>query len=149
MQGFKCKLVYVCFFEGLVIIFIMVGLSVFVGYDSGYVLVVVVVLLIIVFVWNFIFNGLFECWEVCQLCCGCNFVCCVVYVFGFEGGLVVMLVLLFVWWLGISLWEVLVLDFGLIVFFMIYIYLFNFGFDCVFGLFSLVMLVSLQIVEVC
>ena len=58
----------------------------------------------------------------------------VAHALGFEAGLVVMLVPLFAWWLGVSLWQAFVLDLGLIVFFLVYTYVFNLGFDRVFGL---------------
>jgi uncharacterized membrane protein len=53
---------------------------------------------------------------------------------GFEGGLVVMLVPLFAWWLEISLWQAFVLDLGLVLFFMVYTFLFSLAFDRIFGL---------------
>ena len=45
-----------------------------------------------------------------------------------------VLVPLMAWWLGIGLLEALVLDIGLIVFFLCYTFAFNWGFDRVFGL---------------
>jgi uncharacterized membrane protein len=47
---------------------------------------------------------------------------------------VLVLVPLFAWWLDISLWEALVLDIGLLLFFMVYTYIFSLAFDRVFGL---------------
>jgi len=46
----------------------------------------------------------------------------------------VILVPLFAWWLGISLWEAFVLDLGLVLFFMFYTFLFSLAFDRIFGL---------------
>ncbi|MCP1575035.1 MULTISPECIES: PACE efflux transporter [Herbaspirillum] len=134
MQGFKRKLVYASLFEGLAIIFTTVGLTVFAGHDSTHSLAAAVVSSTIAFLWNFIFNTLFERWEARQPRRGRNFARRAAHAIGFEGGLVVMLVPLFAWWLGISLWQALALDFGLIVFFMIYTYLFNLLFDRIFGL---------------
>ncbi|WP_233145981.1 multidrug/biocide efflux PACE transporter [Pigmentiphaga sp. NML080357] len=48
---------------------------------------------------------------------------------GFEGGLIVIVVPLAAWWLGISLWEALVLDIGLLLFFLPYTYLYNLVYD--------------------
>jgi uncharacterized membrane protein len=53
---------------------------------------------------------------------------------GFEGGLVVTLVPLFAWWLDITLWHALMLDLGLLLFFLGYTFVFNWAFDQVFGL---------------
>ncbi|TKC79886.1 multidrug/biocide efflux PACE transporter [Trinickia terrae] len=47
----------------------------------------------------------------------------------FEGGLVVMLVPLAAAWLGVSLWEALMLDIGLMLFFLPYTFCFNLAYD--------------------
>ncbi|MDO8889949.1 MAG: PACE efflux transporter, partial [Hydrogenophaga sp.] len=52
----------------------------------------------------------------------------------FEAGLVLMLVPLIAWWLGIGLWQALVMDLALVVFFLVYTFAFNWAFDAVFGL---------------
>ena len=85
-------------------------------------------------VWNFIYNSLFEAWEARQATRGRSVARRAAHAIGFEGGLVAVLVPLFAWWLNISLWEALVLDLGLVVFFMIYTFLFSLAFDRVFGL---------------
>ncbi len=134
MQGFKRKLVYASLFEALAIVFTTVGLTVFAGHDSSHSWAAAVASSTIAFLWNFVFNGLFERWEARQPRRGRSFGRRAAHAIGFEGGLVMMLVPLFAWWLDISLWDALVLDFGLIVFFMIYTYLFNLLFDRIFGL---------------
>ncbi|MBP0598069.1 PACE efflux transporter [Herbaspirillum sp. LeCh32-8] len=134
MQGFKRKFVYACLFEALAIVFTTFGLAVIAGHDSAHSTAAAVASSTIAFVWNFIFNGLFERWEARQAKRGRGFARRAAHALGFEGGLVLMLVPLFAWWLGISLWDAFVLDLGLIVFFMVYTYLFNLLFDRVFGL---------------
>ena len=58
----------------------------------------------------------------------------VAHAIGFEGGLVVILVPLVAWWLKVSLWHALLMDLGLVVFFLVYTFVFNWVFDRVFGL---------------
>ena len=58
----------------------------------------------------------------------------VAHAIGFEGGLALLLVPLFAWWFGVGLWQALVMDLGLMLFFLIYTFVFNWGFDHVFGL---------------
>jgi uncharacterized membrane protein len=58
----------------------------------------------------------------------------VAHAVGFEGGLVLVLVPLFAWWLNMSLWDAFVLDLGLVFFFMVYTFIFSWTFDRVFGL---------------
>ena len=41
---------------------------------------------------------------------------------------------MFAWWLDVSLWDALVMDLGLVVFFLIYTFVFNWAFDAIFGL---------------
>lgn len=53
---------------------------------------------------------------------------------GFELGLVTMLVPLFAWVLGVSLFTALVLNAAMIVFFLVYAFVFNLVFDRLFGL---------------
>lgn len=134
MQGFKRKFIYACMFELLAIVFTTFGLAVIAGHDSAHSSAAAVASSTIAFIWNFIFNGLFERWEARQPKRGRGFARRAAHAIGFEGGLVVMLVPLFAWWLGIGLWDAFVLDLGLIVFFMIYTYAFNLLFDRVFGL---------------
>jgi len=58
----------------------------------------------------------------------------IAHAIGFEGGLAAVLVPLFAWWLEIGLWEALVFDAALLLFFLVYTFAFNWGFDRVFGL---------------
>jgi uncharacterized membrane protein len=78
--------------------------------------------------WNMVFNALFERVERRH---GLSRTLAVraVHAFLFEGGLVVLLVPLAAAWLGVSLWQALVLDFGLMLFFLPYTFCFNLGYD--------------------
>jgi uncharacterized membrane protein len=84
--------------------------------------------------WNVAFNALFERWEAGQVVRGRSLGRRIVHAVGFEGGLALALVPLMAWWLEIGLWEALVLDIGLLVFFLVYTFAFNLGFDKLFGL---------------
>ena len=76
-------------------------------------------------VWNVVFNTLFERWEARQAVRGRSLRRRVAHAIGFEGGLVFTLVPLFAWWFDISLWEALLMDLGLIVFFLCYTFVFS------------------------
>ena len=58
----------------------------------------------------------------------------VAHAIGFEGGLAAILVPVFAWWLDVSLWQALWMDLGLLVFFLVDSFVFNWTFDRVFGL---------------
>ena len=85
-------------------------------------------------VWNLTFNHLFEQWESRQSVKGRSVLRRVVHALGFEGGLAMVLIPLMAWWFGVTLWEATVMEAGLLVFFLVYTYVFNWCFDHVFGL---------------
>lgn len=85
-------------------------------------------------VWNLVFNTYFERWEARQTTTGRSVKRRVLHAVSFEIGLIVMLVPLIAWWLGVSLWQALVMDLALVVFFLVYTFAFNWAFDEVFGL---------------
>lgn len=133
LQGPKRRVIYVSLYETIAIIvssliFMAIGQS---AEHSGVMAVVASALAII---WNVSFNTLFERWEARQTVKGRSILRRVVHAIGFEGGLALMLIPLMAWWFGISLWEATVMEAGLLVFFLIYTYAFNWSFDRLFGL---------------
>ena len=134
MQGIRRKIVYVSLYELFAIAISSAGLALLSDSGLGHASVAAVAASAIAVVWNLVYNSLFERWEARQATKGRSVKRRIAHALGFEGGLVLMLVPLFAWWLGVSLWQAFVLDLGLIVFFLIYTYVFNLGFDRVFGL---------------
>ena len=134
MQGIRRKIVYVLLFEGLAIAMTTTGLSAMAHGETGRAGVAAVVSALVAVGWNLAYNTLFERWEARQTKRGRDLARRVAHAAGFEGGLVVMLVPFFAWWLGVSLVEAFVMELGLIAFFLVYTYLFNLAFDRVFGL---------------
>jgi uncharacterized membrane protein len=84
--------------------------------------------------WNFGFNAVFERWEARQAVKGRSWRRRVAHGVGFEVGLSLLLIPLMALWMGISLWQALVADAGLMLFFLCYTVVFTWGFDRVFGL---------------
>lgn len=134
MQGLKRKVVYVSLFELLAVGLTGSALMLGGGHDAAHAGVAAVASSAIAIVWNFVFNSAFEAWEARQSTRGRSWKRRTAHAIGFEGGLVFILVPLFAWWLRISLWEALLLDLGLLLFFMVYTFLFSLAFDRVFGL---------------
>lgn len=85
-------------------------------------------------VWNLTFNHWFEKWEAKQAVKGRSVGRRILHALGFEGGLACMLIPMMAWWFGISLWEATVMEAGLLVFFLVYTYVFNWCFDRLLGL---------------
>ena len=96
--------------------------------------VVALVASVIAVLWNLAFNALFERWESRQAVRGRRMARRMAHAIGFEGGLALILIPIFAWWFGVTLWQALVMDIGLVVFFLCYTFAFNWGFDRVFGL---------------
>lgn len=134
LQGLRRRVVYVTIYELIAIAVATLGLAQYSGQGVGHAGVMAVVSSAIAVAWNFLFNALFERWEARQAVRGRSLRRRLAHAVGFEGGLVFTLVPLFAWWFGISLWQALLMDLGLIVFFLCYTFTFNWGFDRVFGL---------------
>ncbi|QXZ11406.1 PACE efflux transporter [Comamonas sp. Y33R10-2] len=133
LQGAKRRIVYVGLYEAIAIavssaIFMAIGQN---ASDSG---VMAVVASVIAICWNLLFNYLFEKWESSQTVKGRSILRRVVHAIGFEGGIAAMLIPLMAWWFNITLWEAAVMEAGLLVFFMVYTFAFNWVFDRLFGL---------------
>ena len=133
LQGPKRRILYVGLYETIAIIvssliFMAIGQK---ASDSG---VMAVAASVIAICWNLTFNHLFEKWESRQSVKGRSVLRRVVHAVGFEGGIAAMLIPLMAWWFDISLWEAAVMEAGLLVFYMVYTFAFNWVFDRIFGL---------------
>lgn len=134
MQGIRRRVVSVTLYELIAIAATGVGLSAMAGSGPARAGVAAVVSSAVAVGWNVVFNTLFERWEARQTVRGRGLARRAAHAIGFEGGLVVMLVPFFAWWLEVSLWQAFVLDLGLLLFFLVYTFVFNWIFDRVFGL---------------
>lgn len=134
LQGPWRRVVYISLYEVLAIALAGLGLMLMSGESllaSG---ALATATSAVAVVWNLVFNSLFERWEARQPVKGRSVQRRVAHAVVFETGLVLMLVPLIAWWLGIGLWEALVMDLALVVFFLVYTFVFNWAFDEVFGL---------------
>ncbi|WP_368355564.1 MULTISPECIES: PACE efflux transporter [Comamonadaceae] len=134
MQGPWRRVVYVSLYELIAIAFATAGLAMLTGQGAGHSSAVAVACSVIAIVWNVGFNWAFERWESRQAVRGRSVARRVAHAIGFEGGLALILVPLFAWWFDVSLWQALVMDLGLLLFFLGYTFVFNWLFDRVFGL---------------
>ena len=133
LQGPLRRVVFVTLYELLAIACASV-LFVLLGQQPAASGAMAVVASAIAVAWNIGFNHLFERWEARQSVKGRSVRRRVAHALGFEGGLALVLVPLMAWWFGIGLWQELVLEAGLLLFFLAYTYVFNWSFDRVFGL---------------
>ncbi len=134
LQGPWRRVIHVTLYELIAIAAATLGLAALTGQGAGHSSVVAVAASAIAVVWNLLFNWAFERWEARQVVRGRSVRRRIAHAIGFEGGLVFTLVPLFAWWFDVSLWQAFVMDLALIVFFLCYTFVFNWGFDRVFGL---------------
>jgi uncharacterized membrane protein len=134
MQGIKRRIVYVGLYEVLVIGLSTLLLKWMSDAGAGDALGIAIAASAIAIVWNLVFNYGFERWEAKRQLQTRDLLNRSLHALGFEGGLLVLSVPLLMWWLDISLLQAVVMDFGLLVFFLFYTFIFNWVFDTVFGL---------------
>lgn len=134
MQGIKRKIVYVGVYEALAIAVTSLGLSAGSSFSLDHAGVAAVLASTTAITWNLIYNVLFEAIEARLQLQGRGLLNRVLHAIGFEGGLLLVLVPLFAWWLDVSFWRSLSLNIGLTLFFMSYMFVYNWVFDKIFGL---------------
>lgn len=134
MQGPWRRVVYVALYELIAIVVVSLALKLMTDQGLGHTTALAVLTSVIAVVWNLVFNHAFEWWEARQVVRGRSLGRRIAHAIGFEGGLVAWLVPVMAWWLEVSLWTALVMDLGLVVFFLVYTFVFNWVFDRVFGL---------------
>ncbi|GGH65717.1 hypothetical protein GCM10010975_33810 [Comamonas phosphati] len=134
LQGRRRRVVYVTLYELMAIACASLLFSLLSGQGAAHSGVMAVVSSVLAVAWNLTFNTLFERWEARQVVKGRSVGRRIAHALGFEGGLAVVLIPLMAWWFDVSLWEAVVMEAGLLVFFLVYTYAFNWGFDRLFGL---------------
>lgn len=134
LQGPLRRVAYVGLYELIAIMVATAGLAAATGQGTMHSGVISAVSSVIAVVWNLVWNSIFERWESRQSVRGRSIARRIAHAIGMEGGLVFMLVPLFAWWFQVSLWDALVMDIGLLLFFLVYTFVFNWSFDRIFGL---------------
>ena len=128
------RVVYVTLYEGIAIVVAGAGLAAMSGQGLAHSGALAVMTSVVAVAWNVVFNHAFEWWESRQSVRGRSVKRRIAHAIGFEGGLALLLVPLIAWWLDIGLWDALVMDLALLLFFLVYTFAFNWAFDKVFGL---------------
>jgi uncharacterized membrane protein len=134
MQGVKRRVVYISLYEGIAICVASLGFLAFSDAGLPKAGALSVACSAVAVLWNLSYNWLFERWESTRATKGRSVKRRICHSIGFEGGLLVFLLPLISWWLSISLWQALIADFALLLFFLVYTFVFNWAFDRIFGL---------------
>lgn len=120
---------YVVVFEIFAIAFATLLLMVLSGGEAHGSLPVAAASSLVAVIWNFIYNTLFEWWEVSRSIQTRSLGLRVAHAVGFEGGLVVILIPLFMWWYQVGPIDALKMEVALLVFFLAFTFVFTWIFD--------------------
>ena len=134
LQGAKRRLIYVGLYEAIAIVLSALLLALMSQGRAVDSLGIAIVASAIAIIWNLLFNTLFERWEKSCSHTSRRLGIRLLHALGFEGGLLLFLVPVLAWWYSVSIWQALLMDVGLLVFFVFYTFVFTWVFDRVFGL---------------
>lgn len=134
LQGPWRKVVHATLYELIAVVIVSLGIAWLLRHDLADTGALAVATSVVALLWNMAFNGLFEAWERRQTDRRRTLSRRVWHAMGFEGGMVALTVPLIAWWLDMGWWDALLTDLGLVVFFLVYTFVFNWVFDRAFGL---------------
>lgn len=130
----KRRVVYVTLFETLGILLSTLLLMALSGSSAQGSLPIAVAVSTLAVIWNFAYNTLFETWEQRNKKTVRNFKIRCLHAVGFEGGLVLFTLPLYMFWYGVGVWKAFTMVAALLIFFLIYTFVFTLLFDNVFAL---------------
>lgn len=133
LQGVKRRIIFVTLYE-VIAIAISSVFFMLLGQDAGESSVMAVIATTVALLWNLSFNWLFEQWEMRQPDKGRSIKRRIAHAVGFEGGLALILIPVIAFWFDVSFWTAAKMELGLLIFFFVYTFAFNWVFDRVFGL---------------
>ncbi len=133
LQGWPRRVLFVLSFEVMAISCSSLGLSVLSEQSMSHASVMGLTCSAIAVAWNWVFNVGFEAWEARQRSQARTVWRRVAHAVGFEVPLLVGFVLLFAWWFEIGYAQAFVMDLALFAFFLVFTFLYTWGFDLLFG----------------
>jgi len=133
LQGWRRRLLFVVSFEVMAISCSSFGLSLMSDQSVAHASVMGIACSAIAVSWNWLFNLLFEKWESRQISSHRTLLRRACHAIGFEIPLLIGFVLLFSWWFEIGYLQALFMDFALFAFFLVFTFLYTWGFDLLFG----------------
>lgn len=134
LSPLKRRLLYVTVFELLGIVFATLVLMALSGGAAQDSLPVAIIVSTAAVVWNFIYNTFFESWEARQQIKERTLKIRSAHAIGFEGGLFVFCLPVYMLWYGVGVWTALTMEAALLLFFLVYTFVFTWLFDQVFTL---------------
>jgi len=133
MRTFRDRVRHALLFEAVALAIFIPGSAMLFGQPLEHMGVIGIVSATIATLWNFIFNMGFD--RALLRLRGSvrkTMALRVAHTLLFEAGLVIMLIPMIAWYLDIGLWAALLMDVAIVVFYLVYGFLFNIGYDAVF-----------------
>lgn len=128
------RVVFVVGYESLSVLFTVVVLSGLLGHGGGNSTVTAILLSTVATGWNYIWNTVFEAIERRRGVSGRGALARAIHAVGYEGGVLVFTIPLVAFMLQVGLLEAVMIESGLLVFFLIFTVTYTWVFDKVFGL---------------
>lgn len=130
----KRRLLYVGAFELFATLLSIPVLMLLSGASAGESWPVAIIVSTTAVLWNYIYNTGFELWEQRQQIMTRTFRVRCVHTLGFETGLFIICLPLYMVWYGVSLWKAISMEAALLFFFLLYTFFFTWAFDKLFPL---------------
>lgn len=128
------RVVYVAGYEVLSVLFSVFVMSSMLGHGGGQSTLTAILLSTAATIWNYLWNTMFEAYERRVGATGRGLGARVAHAIGYEGGVLVVTIPLVSFMLSMSFLEAAMLEFGLLVFFLIFTAVYAAIFDKIFGL---------------
>lgn len=132
LSPIKRRIVYVTIFELIGILFATRILMAISAGDLAESLPVAVMVSTAAVVWNFIYNTGFEAWEFRNKIVDRTFKIRSIHALGFEAGLFMVCLPLYMLWYGVGVWTALTMEVAILFFFLVYTFVFTLLFDQIF-----------------
>lgn len=133
MQGIKRRVIHALSYEIILLMVMTPILSLMFGKDMLVTATLGVVIMLIALMWNMLFNFWFEKWEKRQGASHRLLKHRIYHAICFEGGILILTVPVIAWFLQLGIWQTIVLDIGISLCIMLYTFIFQLGFDKLFG----------------
>lgn len=128
------RVAFVIGYEGFSLLFTIFVLGTMLGHGGSESTLTAVLVTATATAWNYAWNLLYEAFERRRGARGRGTWSRAVHAMGYEGGVLIFTVPLVAGLLGVSLWEGLMIEGGLLVFFLIFTVVYTWGFDRICGL---------------
>lgn len=134
LSPLKRRILYVTVFELIAIIASTLVLMKLSNSDASESLPVAMMVSLAAIIWNFLYNTAFEAWERRKQVTKRTLFIRSIHALGFEGGLVLICLPLYMIWYEVGLIKAFMMEAALLLFFLVYTFIFTLGFDKIFTL---------------